>query len=469
MNGKTGHICCSLLLLAGCLPEVGLEDVGAGASGGAGAATIDGASAGASSGAAPGNASSQNGGSGAAPATCGGDGEACCAAPEPLCDRELRCDEASQVCEPDAVRLCAGDGDCLSTHTCCKTGLLGTCLPVERVECAVPDLSVTTSNVDEMRVFFEERLFDPARASSVQEVDGIECALELGCVRAPGARRLLRFSTVVNNIGEADLILGAPALTPGFSEGCGAERMIVDFLRFELRDLAGNIATEGTQRVSCSPPPPGFSARYDCDFQGLARGFGQPYEPYVSVERDDGLDCQWVDITGLAGGSYQLRIEVNPRRELPEADYTNNAVEIAVRVPEFNPLQTCPNPPEPVLGAYLQGECGWTLASPAGGVSCTPNEQIRVTCPGCAGDPLLRVCAGTGPCSAGGAIAAGADTWLSDGSVVGECLLGAASCELLNDCPLAGFVCPESGTYSWLLSPQDGVSPFTCSIMEQAQ
>ncbi len=43
-------------------------------------------------------------------------------------------------------------------------------------------------------------------------------------------------------------------------------------------------------------------------------------------------DCQWIDITGLAPGTYQLTVTVNAAGLIPEADTTNNSASIKVRI-----------------------------------------------------------------------------------------------------------------------------------------
>ena len=37
-----------------------------------------------------------------------------------------------------------------------------------------------------------------------------------------------------------------------------------------------------------------------------------------------GLDCQWIDITGVVDGTYQVEVRVNPDGDLAELDDTNN-------------------------------------------------------------------------------------------------------------------------------------------------
>src|SRR6185369_925466 len=53
-------------------------------------------------------------------------------------------------------------------------------------------------------------------------------------------------------------------------------------------------------------------------------------------------DCQWIDITGLAPGNYQLTVTVNPAGLIRESDPTNNSASVKVHVPEPRRLAKAP-------------------------------------------------------------------------------------------------------------------------------
>lgn len=59
--------------------------------------------------------------------------------------------------------------------------------------------------------------------------------------------------------------------------------------------------------------------------QGLTAGWADIYIR--------GLDCQWIDITDLAPGTYQLRLKVNTGLFVHESDYTNNTTLVKVHIP----------------------------------------------------------------------------------------------------------------------------------------
>lgn len=85
-------------------------------------------------------------------------------------------------------------------------------------------------------------------------------------------------------------------------------------------------------RVSGSLP-----GKFNCSNQGITAGWSDIYSR--------GLDCQWVDITGLAAGNYQLRVSVNDSNTLiTESDYTNNVATIRVRItPAAGPQAKAPS------------------------------------------------------------------------------------------------------------------------------
>ena len=42
------------------------------------------------------------------------------------------------------------------------------------------------------------------------------------------------------------------------------------------------------------------------------------------------IDCQWVDMTTVSYGTFQLRVTLNPLRKVFESDYSNNVVKCDV-------------------------------------------------------------------------------------------------------------------------------------------
>ncbi|WP_437680023.1 lysyl oxidase family protein [Sorangium sp. So ce131] len=340
--------------------------------------------------------------------------------------------------------LCSSDSDCGEGETCCVSGFLGMCTQLEPGgECPLPDLTISAETA-QGSLFISHEVF-PADS----------CAIVEGCVAAAGDRRLLNFSTETPNIGGADMILGDPNLTSGFEfSACHNHYHFEGYARYELLDANGAIAATGHKQAFClmdlsSVGVPGApsSPRYHCGFQGIQRGWSDIYGA--------GLDCQWVDITGVAAGEYTLRLSVNTNRTLPESNYDNNTIEVPVTIPEDVP----PGPAAPLEPCGFGGQgperdCGWSIAPGFEAATCTPGEPLVVGCGCsggvCAGDPMIRICDGA---AASGCTEAEAVTSVDD------------AC---NVCPEARIVCPESGVYTVLIGAWDGFSPFTCEVAAAA-
>ncbi|WP_438028395.1 lysyl oxidase family protein [Sorangium sp. So ce233] len=341
--------------------------------------------------------------------------------------------------QPAASALCASDSDCAAGETCCLGGFMGTCARLEPgATCPLPDLTVS-ADVAQFSMSIGHEVF-PADS----------CAIVEGCVGSAGDRRLMRFSTETPNVGEADMILGDPTLVPGFEfSACHAHYHFNGYARYELLDATGSVVATGHKQAFClldsSPvgvPGAPTTPRYHCGFQGIQRGWSDVYHA--------SLDCQWVDITGVAAGDYLLRIAINHDRTLPESDYDNNTVEVPVTIPEDvpttpgDPLAACPA----FSGAGPDRDCGWSIAPGFEGVPCTPGAPITVGCGcstvACVNDPMIRVCDGASGCTQAEALTSVDDT--------------------CGRCPQAPFVCPESGVYTVLVGSYDAVSPFTCDV-----
>lgn len=68
------------------------------------------------------------------------------------------------------------------------------------------------------------------------------------------------------------------------------------------------------------------SRGYDCENQGLTRGWEDVY--------DKSLDCQWLDVTGIKPGTYVMRAAVNRNRKLKERNYRNNSFTVRITIPK---------------------------------------------------------------------------------------------------------------------------------------
>jgi hypothetical protein len=169
--------------------------------------------------------------------------------------------------------------------------------------------------------------FEPT--TLVTTFDPLSCEVQEACVGGPGERRLLAFSTLIWNVGPADLFFGDPAGNPNYElSPCHGHYHLQGFAAYELLDGAGRVVLAGHKQGFCvqdSEALPGTIAQKqygDCAHQGLTPGWGDLYAA--------GLPCQWIDITGVAPGAYQLRVTANPDRLFQEARLDNNAATVAV-------------------------------------------------------------------------------------------------------------------------------------------
>jgi hypothetical protein len=176
----------------------------------------------------------------------------------------------------------------------------------------LPDLTPIAANMDGT-VIVEDMNFD---------IDA--CELVEQCIGAAGSRRLLRFTTSVGNIGNADLDLG-PVPPPGVSSGifiwseCHMHHHVMGFADYTLTDATG-VVTTGHKQGFCVEDDeqlePLEPAHYTCTFQGISVGWADVY--------DRGLPCQWIDVTDVPSGTYTLSVTIDASGLLPDSNPDNN-------------------------------------------------------------------------------------------------------------------------------------------------
>lgn len=166
------------------------------------------------------------------------------------------------------------------------------------------------------------------------------------CVTAPGARKLLRFDVLARNLGDADLVVGRPdpddRLPNGdpkwtFSTCPDHDHWHFEtFARYDLLVPGGEEIAAGLKRAFClrdsiAGDGQGGPPRYCCGeteqcehagVQGISAGWGDLYSA--------ALDCQWIDVTDVPPGDYQLRVRLNTAGVLPDADPTNDVAVVPV-------------------------------------------------------------------------------------------------------------------------------------------
>jgi hypothetical protein len=195
------------------------------------------------------------------------------------------------------------------------------CVPVQgsvnKRQSSLPDITVD-ANRAQSTMYIEQRSFLST-----------DCAVREGCAAA-GSRVLLRFDTATPNIGQGDLVLGAPAASGRFYyDPCHRHYHFSGYANYRLYSQNRTLTRIGRKQAFCLEdfePVSGWTGsrsllpQYDCNNQGISVGWQDVYTA--------NLDCQWIDITGITLGSYWLYVEINPvtngSRAFTEADYTNN-------------------------------------------------------------------------------------------------------------------------------------------------
>jgi len=360
------------------------------------------------------------------------------------------------VCNPDTGIECDGDWagrcpmSCGPSECCSPIDGTFTCAPRTLDGCPAADIWV-----DEARLLadveYEWRYF-PAD----------DCAIVEGCVEMPGWRRLLRFPTWTPNTGDADLYLGPPSDSIEHFEysSCHDHYHFDSYARYQLRNLDGTVAAVGHKQAFCLldyyqyPGTEDRGANYTCSNQGISRNWQDVYGGH--------LDCQWVDVTEIEAGDYDLWVDLNYEHLLLESDYSNNTSLVRVNVPAAPPL-----PPDvDVTMACPAGtsdgatrNCGLTRV---GSYTCAPGLDTTVGCSAtcgvgmCTGDPFLRVCdvANDPECMSYYAIGQNDDS----GCAMGRCGAGGDCCSQTT------FTCPSSGEYVAFTAPYRVGAASTCTV-----
>jgi hypothetical protein len=138
------------------------------------------------------------------------------------------------------------------------------------------------------------------------------CTLVEQCIGAPGWRRVLQFSTADKNTGTQTVDIGAvDYFSADAGEGgtppedhhvfeysaCHHHWHFTHYGEFDYGDAGapGNhkrgFCLQSTTRPLNVETSPLWNPYYDCRYQGVAAGWGDEYKI--------GLDCQWIDVTGV--------------------------------------------------------------------------------------------------------------------------------------------------------------------------
>ncbi len=154
-----------------------------------------------------------------------------------------------------------------------------------------------------------------------------------GCV-TPGTHKLMRFDFLSHNIGDADLVVGAPADHPEWfvHSASHGHFHLKHFNEFLLLDCCGNQVTKGYKQAFClidiehrsawGSAEPRFT---DCDTnQGISAGWADLY--------NKSLPCQFIVLDGVLDGDYILVSTTNAQRIIPEDNFADNTIYTGLRI-----------------------------------------------------------------------------------------------------------------------------------------
>lgn len=191
---------------------------------------------------------------------------------------------------------------------------------------AQPDLMVL-EDVIKSTISYEKRNFSD------------QCLLNEKCVGGLGEREILRFTTEIRNIGNADYFIGKAPTDPLVTstqfiwDECHRHWHYKAYAKYGLYDANGTELPTSFKNGFCVEDlgkfvPTGVP-KYTCTNQGISVGC---YDKY-----DLNLPCQWIDITGLPTSTYKLVVDVNWLKQKDnngrnESNYNNNTATVYFKI-----------------------------------------------------------------------------------------------------------------------------------------
>jgi hypothetical protein len=162
-----------------------------------------------------------------------------------------------------------------------------------------PDLKVLQSDIINSEVFDLITNADP-------------CNVLEGCLRGMGPRRVIKFTTHIQNVGDADYFIGSPPSSPDslstefIFDPCHHHWHYRGYAEYVLYNSIGGLIPVGSKNGFCVEDfvcLGGGIHKFSCANMGITPGCDDLYD-YL-------LPCQWIDITDIPPGDYTMIVRVN--------------------------------------------------------------------------------------------------------------------------------------------------------------
>lgn len=181
-------------------------------------------------------------------------------------------------------------------------------------------------------IVVESALRNSLRVDSIFNNDN--CYIEEGCLAGTGNRELIKFTTQISNVGDADFYVGTPPASISEAndawawDACHGHWHYDGYAEYVLLDSDDNVIPAGFKSGFCLADimcDTGYERKYTCLNQGISAHCTDVYSSQ--------LDCQWIDVTNVPDGIYKLRVRVNFQEEpdfygVHESTYQNNSAEV---------------------------------------------------------------------------------------------------------------------------------------------
>lgn len=179
-------------------------------------------------------------------------------------------------------------------------------------------------------------IVEPAIINSlnIRQQAATSCMVEEGCMAGYGERTILAFDTHIKNIGDMDYYIGDPTNNPDqFTfQNCHGHAHYEGYADYILYKPNGTSIPIGHKNGFCVLDlecGDGGIPQYSCGNMGISKQCGDIY--------NNGLDCQWIDITDVDTGEYIMAVKVNWDQSPDalgryETNYQNNWGQACIRI-----------------------------------------------------------------------------------------------------------------------------------------